>query len=449
MWKRLPGWPFPQHRTIAAAGLIVLLLALQACGGSNGNYKRYGGPNGGGINNNATFTGKIIFVKNRNIFVLDGKTNSVTPLTFGNNTLQPSLSPDGKTLALEVRQQSNFYSDIATMPFQAGASPTLHTNNALLCHCDPDESGVYHYEFWADNPIWTSDGQNLIYLSDFFKGGRTTNPYYNQTCTGTAFKDYIQDLGIVQIQVDAQPIPAVASNGKTNPPKQLAWPYCSAGGDQDLSLRPGVPDTEVLFTSFQYTGIQLQLAAQISLLIIPNDGSPERIVQLSPLDPNTIPLEPSWSPDGKYITYIRRENQEDNLYIMPVPDTTITGTQNILPNGLPETYLLDQGGKTTYYTNTSYYDKSQKLADGMYGNPVWSPDGKSLLFMKFDTTDNGGTFNLFLAKLKFATPTAGPTASPTSATTAAPTNVTISLDGTQVQLTQGGIDGESRPIWVQ
>jgi hypothetical protein len=82
MWIRFPGWPFPQHRTIAAAGLIILLLALQACGGSNDNYKRYGGPNGGGINNNAKFSGKILFVKNRNLFVLDGKTNSVTPVNF-------------------------------------------------------------------------------------------------------------------------------------------------------------------------------------------------------------------------------------------------------------------------------------------------------------------------------------------------------------------------------
>ncbi len=65
--------------------------------------------------------------------------------------------------------------------------------------------------------------------------------------------------------------------------------------------------------------------------------------------------------------------------------------------------------------------------------------------MKFDTTDNGGTFNLFLATLKFA----APSASPTSTATPAPTTATISIDGAQVQLTQGGVDGESRPIWVE
>ncbi len=428
---------------------MILLLALQACGGSNGNYKRYGGPNGGGINNNAKFTGKMIFVKNHNIFVLDGKTNSVTPLTFGNNTLQPSLSPDGKTLALEVRQPNNFYSDIATMPL-AGGNPTPLTDDSLHLPAGEDPTAEYgdrpnHYEFWASNPIWTADGQNIIYLTDFFKGTYMTPHFANPTCRGISEgpnADWILDMGIGETPANAKPLPAMDRNGKGNPPTQLAWPYCKAGGDQDLSLRPEVADTEILFTSFKYTD-DGQLIAQMSLLILSPDGD-NRIIELSPADPNTIPLEPSWSPDGKYITYIRRENSQDNLYIMPIPDTAITGTPNSVDGG-PEVYNLEYGGKTIYYTNTSYYDHSLKLADGMYGNPVWSPDGKHLVLMKFDTTDNGGTFNLFLATLKFA----APGATPTSTATPAPTTAAISIDGAQVQLTQGGVDGESRPIWVQ
>ncbi len=433
------GWLSTRKYRLLAVLSLSLLLTLQACGGnSSGNYNAHGTNGSGNINTNqdARFKGQIIFVKNRNIFVLDGKTNKLTQLTTGNNTLQPSLSPDGKTLALEVRQSNNFYSDIATMPFQPGAAPTMITDDSL--HNTSD--GVpRHYEFWANNPIWTADGQNIIYLSDYFKGGLTTRNYYNQTCAGLASGDWILDMGIVEMPANAQPAPAVATNGRTNPPKQLAWPYCYAGGDQNLSLRPGVSDTEILFTSFQYTGQQLDLTAQLSLLIVSPDGN-SSVIQLSPSDPNAIPLEPSWSPDGKYITYIRRENQEDNLYIMPVPDTTITGTPN------DEVYLLNGGGKTTYYTNTTYYSQSQKLAEGIYGNPVWG-DSSHIVFMKFDTADNGGKFNLFLATLKFATPTAGPTANPTS-TTAAPASGAISISGAPTQLTQGGVDGESVPIWT-
>jgi hypothetical protein len=418
---------------------LSMLLTLQACGGGgNGNYQSNGTKGSGNINTNqdAKFKGQIIFVKNRNIFVLDGKTNKLTQLTTGNNTMQPALSPDGKTLALEVRQQGNFYSDLATMPFQAGASPTMITDDSL--HNTSD--GVpRHYEFWANNPIWTADGQNIIYLSDYYKGGLTTS-ISNRTCISNSSQDWILDMGIVEMPANSQPAPALAANGRRNAPTQLTWPYCYAGGDQNLSLRPGVSDTEILFTSFQYTGQQLDLTAQLSLLIVSPDGN-SSVIQLSPSDPNAIPMEASWSPDGKYITYIRRENQEDNLYIMPVPDTTITGTAN------DEVYLLNGGGKTTYYTNTTYYSQSQKLAEGIYGNPVWG-DSTHLVFMKFDTADNGGTFDLFLATLKTATPTAGPTANPTSTATTAPASGAISISGTPTQLTQGGVDGESTPVWT-
>ena len=450
MRTRLPGWSTLQPRTLAAAGLLILLLALQACGDSNGNYKTYGGPgpNGGGINSNTRFTGKIIFVKNRNIFVLDGKTNTPIQLTTGSDTLQPALSPtDKNTLVFQLRKPGSDYSNIATMPLQTGVAPTVLTDNAMH-YPSPGNAPNNRYQFWANNPIWTADGQNIIYLTDFFKGGYATTPTIaNPTCPGIN-DDFVIDMGIVEIPANAKPLPSVASNGKGNPPKQLAWPYCSAGGDQDLSLRPGVANTEILFTSFQYIPPQQsQLGAQLSLLIIPNDGSPERIVQLSPLDPNAVPLEPAWSPDGKYITYIRRENGQDNLYIMPIADATITGTPNTI-NGNTEIYNLQTGGKTAYYTNTGYYDKSQKLADGIYGNPVWG-DSTHIVFMKFDTTDNGGTFNLFLAKLKFATPAIGPSGTPTGTATTAPTAAVVSIDGPQAQLTKGGVDGESRPIWVQ
>ena len=438
MTRTLGGFSAKQYKLMAILSLS-LLLALQACGGNNGNYKTNGTKGSGNIttNTDAKFTGQIIFVKNNNIFVLDGKTNKLTQLTSGNNTMQPSLSPDGKTLALEVRQPNNFYSDLATMPFQAGGTPTMLTDDSLHNLSD----GIpHHYEFWANNPIWTADGQNLIYLSDFFKGGDTTRDYYNQTCTGNASSDWILDMGIVEMSATAQPAPAVATNGARNAPKQLAWPYCYSGGDQNLSLRPGVSDTEILFTSFQYTGPQLDLTAQLSLLILSPDGK-NSVIQLSPSDPNAVPLEPSWSPDGKYITYIRRENGQDNLYIMPVPDTTITGTPN------DESYLLNGGGRDTYYTNTTYYSQSQLLATGIYGNPVWG-DGTHIVFMQFDTTDNGGTFDLFLATLKFPKPAASPTGTASATATAAPAPTAISISGTPIRLTQGGVDGDSTPIWT-
>ncbi len=136
-------------------------------------------------------------------------------------------------------------------------------------------------------------------------------------------------------------------------------------------------------------------------------------------------LQPSISPDGKYLTYIRRENGQDNLYIMPVP-ATITGTPNTLDSGVPEVYQLVDGSSTKYYTNTSYFTKSQKLAEGIIGQPVWGAQNQ-LFFIQFQNNE----FNLFLANVKFSG--------------SAPT---VTLDGTPQQLTQNGIDGGSRPVWL-
>ena len=437
--RRRVSWRAPRpHRWLATASLALLMLLLQACDNGNGFN-----PNGNGIStsNNAKFAGELMFVKAGNIFIFNGADDKLKQVTFDGDSFQPSLSRDGKTIAFELHKPGNDYSDLATMPL-SGGTPTLHTDNRLLCKCDPDQSGVYHYEFWAGNPIWTGDGQNLIFLSDFFKGMATTPTRDNRTCPYNADKDYIQDLGIAEIPANAQALPAVPVRpARPNPPKQLAWPYCYAGGDQDLSLRPGVSDTEVLFTSFEYIPPQQSdLGAQISLLILPNDSKTERIIQLSPLDAKSIPLEPSFSPDGRYITYIRRENSQDNLYIMPV-DATITGTPN------DESYLLEDGTNSVYYTNTDYYMKSQLLASGIIGQPVWGSNN-TLFFTIFDN----GEFNLYMARVKFsnpaATPTTGPSATPgTTPTASGSATLKITLEGNPVQLTQGGVDADSRPVW--
>jgi Tol biopolymer transport system component len=415
--------------------LCSLLLVLQACGGGN-NFNNHPTGNGNSIstNNAAQFSGNILFVQKGNMLILNGKDSSLTTLTQDGTAVQPSISPNGSTIAFELRKPTNDYSDIAIMPI-TGGKPTMITDNSLH---NKSSGQPYHYLFWAGNPIWTADGKHIIYLSDYFKGGATTPFYPNPTCPGNSGRDWILDMGIVELPASARPVPGGQMN---NPPKLLSWPYCYAGGDQDLSLRPGTRDTEVLFTSFQYSGPKLDLVAQMSLLVIPADGGNSKLIQLSPPDPKVIPLEPSFSPDGKYITYIRRENGQDDLYIMPIP-ATVTGTPN------QESYGLEGNGTSVYSTNTSYYAHSQKLASGIIGNPVWGANN-TLFFMMF----NNGEFDLYMAKVKFSTPasTPTPTTTPgaTPTTTPAPAAPVITLDGAPVQLTQGGIDGQSRPVWFQ
>jgi len=58
---------------------------------------------------------------------------------------------------------------------------------------------------------------------------------------------------------------------------------------------------------------------------------------------------------------------------------------------------------------------------------VWSPDGKQIAYISY----NNNEFDLWLAKITFNTKTGK-----------------YSLQGNPVQLTTGGIDGNSRPFWT-
>ncbi len=411
--------------SILSLGLALLLVACNSSASPFHSHQTNGSGNIG--INNAQFTGNIMFVKNGNIFILNGKDDSLTQLSDTGMDEQPSLSPDGSTIALEVRNPANDYSDLATMPISGGTA-TMLTDDSLH---NKSTGAPYHYEFWAANPIWTADGKNIIYLTDFFKGGDTT-PIVNQTCPGLASGDWILDMGIAELPANSRPV----SGGQLNdPPRQLSWPYCYAGGDQDLSLRPGTSDIEILFTSFLYVGADDDLVTALSLLEIPANGGNSNLVQLSTEDPNVVALEPSFSPDGRYITYIRRQNGEDDLYIMPVP-AQISGTPN------NESYELVNRDVSVYYTNTSYYTQSQKLASGIVGQPVWGGDDHTLFFIEF----NNGEFNLYMAKVNMTTPAGASGATPTATSTPTTQASAITL-GTPVQLTQGGIDGTSRPVW--
>ena len=74
------------------------------------------------------------------------------------------------------------------------------------------------------------------------------------------------------------------------------------------------------------------------------------------------------------------------------------------------------------------YKKSSHILSGLYvSQPVWSPDGKQIAYISY----NNNEFDLWLANITFNTKTGN-----------------YSLQGNPVQLTTGGIDGNSRPFWT-
>jgi len=74
-----------------------------------------------------------------------------------------------------------------------------------------------------------------------------------------------------------------------------------------------------------------------------------------------------------------------------------------------------------------YAKSSFILRQQFISRPVWSPDGSQIAYISYDN----GTFDLWLANINFDSKTG-----------------TYSMKGSPVQLTTGGVDGDSRPFWT-
>ncbi len=366
--------------------VAVLALFLQGCSslaGDSGQFRpALTTTSGGGtpleVNSEERFQGKIAFVRNHRLYVLDGTTGAITPLNAGDAVSDPAYSPDGTRLAFISR--ANSWSDLLVMPAAGGPSTALtHSQGSGQITCP---SGIIvSDQVWVANPVWSPSGDTIYYLSDHQK--------LDTTC---GFSD-MSIWKMTAAGADPQPLlPPTPGDENSGLP--------GAGGDTNLSLRPG-NDPSLTYTHYAYDA-EDGTTLLIQLFLGTLDGTEE--TALSPTTLNQAPeqaRQPAWSPDGRDLAYIRQDGSGTDLMVMRVSDPA---------DGAP-----DFGD----------YAKSIKLLDGQITYPVWSPDGKDLLFLAF----KDDAYNLYLAHLVFS-------------------DNTISVQGSPLQLTQGGVDGDTRPAWT-
>jgi Tol biopolymer transport system component len=385
--KRRPGFWF---------GLILgAVLALQACTGpSDSSHFRPisgtgAGPTALAINTQSHFQGHIAFVRNGQLYTIRGKDGIVSNVPTGTDVQDPAYSPDGSRLAY-VRRGADWSDLMVINP--KGGQPVALTNNQGKGQQITCPNGVSEADAtWATNPIWSADGSTLYYLSDAQKLQKTSCGFL--------------DMAIWKIGAQGEK------------PEFVLWPardedktgLPGAGGDANLSLRPGT-GTQLCYTHYAYNPDQSSsLLVQLFLATLDQPLEPQLLTQqpevaLTPGGSDGEALEPAWSPDGQWLAYVLRANGSTSLAIMQVSDPA---------RGAPD--FQD-------------YDTSTALSLGNVGSisyPVWSPDGKSLIFLGFKNNE----YNLWLAQVTI-------------------NGTTISLQGSPVQLTQGGVDGTSRPSWT-
>lgn len=397
-----------------ACSLILLAFSLQSCLGlgssstTNSSDFNTTGANGStiGINNTdqAIFKGKIYFTLNHNLYVLDG-TRVPHQLTHGLTVMDPAVSPDGKWVAFIIRNTN--YSDLAYMPVNGGAMHVVITGKGQFTTDNGDVNNNY---YWFAQPTWSPDSKNLLFLSDLQK------LFFWRNLGGVFSNADFSDLQVFTLPIGK---PTLVAKQVSDNVQAVAYASFGDGGDRDPIYRPHY-NNQIAFTHYQYDTTGTQQIIQIFLedpnAIVNNPGVYSPVsdpgVAITPGDTNQQSMEPTFSPDGNYIAYVKRQNATSmGLYIMPVANNV---TQD------PNNAAVDKAALQPF-------SKSVNILSRQYlSQPVWSPDGKQIVYMAY----SNNVFDLWLANVAL-------------------TKGKYAVVGNPIQLTSanGMLDGDSRPFW--
>lgn len=330
---------------------VVLAFALAAC--TSGGVPPANDPGKVVPVKHFAVPGRLYAVKGRRLYEFSGA--RVVAVPGAGNVKDPAVTLDGARLAY------------AQIEGQSSTIVLANIEGKVMERITP--ASAPEGALWAFSPAFSTDGRRVAYLTD--RGKLPSSP---------------QNLNPNDLAVWTYDTVSRRS-------ARLVVPASRTGGDSDPSFRPGATD-QLIYTSYLYDGFPLQPVARLTWMSVETGRS----LFLSPSLARN--LEPSFSPDGKYLAFIRGGLEGDDLFVMPVAASFAAE-----PHPYPtDTATLVQGG--------------------MVAQPVWAPDGNSLAFLMLVK----GSFDLYVLPIR----TVGG----------------IRAAGPAVAITQGSFfDADSRLAW--
>jgi len=318
-----------------------------------------------------------------------------------------SLSPDGKVLAFasheEEEQSKGKINYIYTIPMEGGTAKKLTEVMATQPAFSPDgkkiayvksnlsEPGKTHADVW----VIPASGGSPVQVSNF-PSGRARSPVWSPDGKMIAFNF---EPGRDSISKELWIVP-VAENGKPlAPPSKIELPL----GTRHM-VAGWTPDNKI--------GLQLMNPEHNAVYTVPASGG--KAVQISPAG---VPENPRWSPDGKRI-YFRGFKDGPNISSVPAGGGEVTvvslrsdrgvyesapgGGNDISPDG--EKLVFSGAVRVTKDNITSYEVDIYTMpieggepikitkSPGQDRFPCWSPDGKSIAFIRYSEPAKDNTY---------------------------------------------------------